>query len=137
MRRDQRGTTTLWVLGLCVIVLFLGGLSLDLWRVITVRRELVAMADAGATAGANGLDPTALRGDRVVLDPVLARAEAGDALRHQSGWPAVGAADITVAPAQVTVTLRAKVPFTLLGIFVHGDPVEVQVSASATPQVEP
>jgi Flp pilus assembly protein TadG len=137
MRRDERGTMTLWVLGLCVIVMFLGGLSLDLWRVMTVRRSLVAMADAGATAGANGLDQGALRRDQIVLDPVLARAEAGDALEAQSGWPAVDDADIAVAPGQVTVTLRARVPFTLLGIFVHGDPVDVQVSASAQPRFQP
>jgi len=137
MRRDERGTMTLWVLGLCVIVMFLGGLSVDLWRVITVRRSLVAMADAGATAGANGLSQNALRDNRLVLDPRLARSEAGDALAAQSGWPAVDDADIDVAPAQVTVTLRAKVHFTLLGIFVHGDPIEVHASATAEPRVEP
>jgi len=135
MRRDEGGTTTLWVLGLCVIVLFLGGLSLDLWRVITVRRSLVAAADAGATAGADGLDPNALRRDEVVLDPTLARADADDALRAQSGWPAVDAADVEVTPNQVTVTLEAHVSFTLLGIFVHGDPVTVRVTASAQPRV--
>jgi len=130
---------TLWVLGLCICVMFLGGLSLDLWRVIAVRRSLVAMADAGATAGANGLDTAALRRGDLVLDPLLVRAEAGDALRDQSGWHAVDAVaiDVAAAPARVTVTLRAKVDFTLLGIFVHGDPVEVQASASAEPRVEP
>jgi Flp pilus assembly protein TadG len=139
MRRDERGTMTLWVLGLCICVLFLGGLSLDLWRVIAVRRSLVAMADAGATAGANGLDTGALRRGDLVLDPVLVRSEAGGALRDQSGWRSVDAVAIDVAatPARVTVTLRAKVDFTLLGIFVHGDPVEVQASASAEPRVEP
>jgi Flp pilus assembly protein TadG len=137
MKRDEHGTATLWVLGLCVIVLFLGGLSLDLWRVITVRRSLVAMADAGATAGADGLDPGALRADRIELDPALARADADDALRAQSGWPAVDDADVAVTPGQVTVTLQAHVSFTLLGIFVHGDPITVRVAASAQPRVDP
>jgi Flp pilus assembly protein TadG len=137
--RDERGTMTLWVLGLCICVFFLGGLSLDLWRVITVRRSLVAMADAGATAGANGLDPGALRRGDLVLDPVLVRSAAGGALRDQSGWKAVDAVavDVSAAPARVTVTVRARVDLTLLGIFVHGDPVEVQASASAEPRVQP
>lgn len=135
--RDERGTMTLWVLGLCVVVLFLGGLSLDLWRVIAVRRSVVAMADAGATAGADGLDQAALRAGVLRLDPALARADAGDALRAQSGWPSVDAAEIDVDDDRVTVTLRASVDFTLLGIFVHGDPVEVQASASAEPREEP
>ena len=135
--RDERGTMTLWVLGLCIAVLFLGGLSLDLWRVITVRRSLVAMADAGATAGANGLDQGALRDGVLHLDPALARADADDALRAQTGWPAVDAANVDVAGNRVTVTVRAHVEFTLLGLFVRGDPVEVQASASAEPREQP
>ena len=136
-RRDERGTMTLWVLGLCIAVLFLGGLSLDLWRVIAVRRSLVAMADAGATAGANGLDQNALREGVLRVDPVLARAQATAALAEQSGWDDVDAADIDVVGNRVTVFVQAHVGFTLLGIFVHGDPVEVQASASAEPRVEP
>jgi hypothetical protein len=128
---------TLWVLGLCIAVLFLGGLSLDLWRVIAVRRSLVAMADAGATAGANGIDTGALRNGSLVLDPALARADASDALRAQSGWSHVETADIDVTDTRVTVTLRARVDFTLLGIFVHGDPVKVDATASAEPREEP
>ena len=127
---------TLWVLGLCIAVLFLGGLSVDLWRVITVRRSLVAMADAGATAGANGLDQGALRNGVLHLDPSLARADADDVLRAKP----VGRrsrADVDVAGNRVTVTVRAHVEFTLLGIFVHGDPVEVQASASAEPREQP
>ncbi len=68
-QRDERGTVTLWVLGLCICVLFLAGLSLDLWRAVAVRRELSAMADAAATAGANGLDEPALRAGTLRLDP--------------------------------------------------------------------
>jgi hypothetical protein len=134
---DERGAVTLWVLGLCVAVLFLGGLSLDLWRVIAVRRSLVAMADAGATAGANGLDRDALRRGVLRVDPVLARTEASQTLREQSGWSGVDAADVGIVGNRVTVILQAHVGFTLLGVFVHGDPVEVQASASAEPRQEP
>ena len=134
---DERGTMTLWVLGLCIAVLFLGGLSLDLWRVIAVRRSLVAMADAGATAGANGLDQTALRENVLRIDPVLARAQASQALRQQTGWDAIEAADIDIVGNRVTVTVQTHVDFTLLGIFVHGNPVEVRASASAEPREEP
>lgn len=135
--QDERGAMTLWVLGLCIAVLFLGGLSLDLWRVIAVRRSLVAMADAGATAGANGLDRDALRRGELRVDPVLARAAAAQTLREQSGWSGVDAAEIDVVGNRVTVAVQAHVGFTLLGIFVRGDPVQVQASASAEPRVEP
>jgi Flp pilus assembly protein TadG len=130
--RDECGTMTLWVLGLCIAVLFLGGLSLDLWRVIAVRRSLVAMADAGATAGANGLDQNALRQGVLRIDPL-----ATEALRAQSGWAEIDAADIGVVGNRVTVTVETHVDFTLLGIFVRGDPVEVDASASAEPRQEP
>ena len=63
--RASTGMITLWVLGLAVAVLFLGGIGLDFWRAIAVRREVSVMADAAATAGANGLDESALRGGRL------------------------------------------------------------------------
>jgi Putative Flp pilus-assembly TadE/G-like len=135
--RDECGTMTLWVLGLCIMVLFLGGLSLDLWRVIAVRRSLVAMADAGATAGANGIDEVALRQGVLRIDPTLARAHATETLEAHAGWDAVEAADIDVVGNRVTVTVQTRVGFTLLGIFVHGDPIEVDASASAEPREEP
>ena len=65
---------TLWVLGLTISVMFLGGLGVDLWRAIAVRREVSTMADAAATAGANGLDESALRGGRLELDDSRVRA---------------------------------------------------------------
>ena len=65
---------TLWVLGLTVAVMFLGGLGLDLWRAIAVRREVSVMADAAATAGANGLDDPRLRGGGLQLDDARVRA---------------------------------------------------------------
>jgi len=40
--RAEHGTVTLWVLGLCIALMFLGGLSLDLWRAVAVRREMSA-----------------------------------------------------------------------------------------------
>ena len=78
--RDERGTALLWVLGLCVAVLFLGGLGLDLWRGIAVRRELSAMADSAATAAANGVDEERLRAGEVILDPLRVEAIAAETL---------------------------------------------------------
>ena len=80
MPRGERGFITLWVLGLTVAVLFLGGLGVDLWRAIAVRREISAMADAAATAGANGLNESALRGGRLELDDDRVRRLAANEL---------------------------------------------------------
>lgn len=138
MRRDEHGTMTLWVLGLCVALLFLAGLALDFWRAIAVRREIGAMADAAATAGANGLDEGALRMGEMRLDESRARALAVDALEEHSGARKVDDVRIDVVDGvSVTVTLREDVEFALLGIFLPDEGFSVQVSASAEPRRVP
>jgi Flp pilus assembly protein TadG len=135
--QDQKGTVTLWVLGLCVAVLFLGGVSLDLWRGIATRRELSAMADAAATAAANGVDESALRGGTLTLDPDRARAIADETLARDDRASRLRAASIGVVGDEVVVTLEDEVPFSLLGIFVRGEPFTVTATASARPEVRP
>lgn len=129
--RTEHGTVTLWVLGLCIALMFLGGLSLDLWRAVAVRREMSAMADAAATAGANGLDEPALRAGVVQLDDARARDLTVRTLGEYPRMPALDAARIDVAGNRVTVTLRDHVDFSLLGIFMGGDHFDVDVHASA------
>ena len=131
--REERGTITLWVLGLCVALLFLAGLSLDLWRAVAARRELSAMADAAATAGANGLDESALRSGRADIDPVRARAIVTTTLEQFDRANALDAARIDVLDNYVGVTLRDHVDFSLLSIFLGGDHFDVEVHAVATP----
>ena len=57
----ESGTITLWMLGLCLMLFLLGGISLDLWRAFSERRSLAASADAAAVAGASALDEAAYR----------------------------------------------------------------------------
>jgi Flp pilus assembly protein TadG len=59
--RRESGTITLWMLGLCLMLFLLGGISLDLWRAFSERRSLAATADAAAVAGASALDEAAYR----------------------------------------------------------------------------
>jgi ApbE superfamily uncharacterized protein (UPF0280 family) len=132
---DERGSITLWVLGLCVALLFLGGLGLDLWRAIAVRRELSAMADAAATAAANGLDEQSLRSGSVVLDPTRAGAIAAEMLARDARGARLEAAAVDVDGDQVVVALEDDVPFSLLGIFIDGEPFRVRATATAQPQI--
>jgi len=127
----ERGTVTLWVLGLCIALMFLGGLSLDLWRAVAARREMSAMADAAATAGANGVDERSLRAGVVQLDEARARALTVRTLGEYPRTPSLDAARIDVTGTRVTVTLRDHVDFSLLGIFMGGDHFDVEVHASA------
>jgi Putative Flp pilus-assembly TadE/G-like len=129
----ERGTITLWVLGLCIALMFLGGLSLDLWRAVAVRRQLSAMADAASTAGANGVDVEQLRSGAVHVDPARARAFAVDALDQYPRPRTIDAASIEIEGNRVTVTLRDHVDFSLLGIFLAGRHFDVEVDATSEP----
>jgi Flp pilus assembly protein TadG len=133
----ERGTITLWVLGLCIALLFLGGLSLDLWRAVAERRQLSAMADSAATAGANGVDVQALRAGTLHLDPLRARAIALASLDEDAHAGALDGIDVTVVGNRVTVTLRDHVRFSLLGIFMGGRQFDIRVHASAEPEERP
>lgn len=128
---DERGTATLWVLSLCVSLMFLGGLGLDFWRAIAERRELSARADAAATAAVNGLDDDALRGGVVQVVPDRARAIASAHLADAD--EAIDETRIDVVGNRVTVMLRDHVDFSLLGIFMPGDRFDIEVHASAEP----
>jgi Flp pilus assembly protein TadG len=68
-RRGEGGFAILWVLGLTLVVMALGGVSVDLWRGFTERRSIAEIADAAAHAGASGIDEGVYRDTgRVVLD---------------------------------------------------------------------
>ena len=130
-RQGESGTITLWVLGLCISLMFLGGLSLDLWRAVAERRQLSSMADSAATAAANGVDVEALRAGTLRLDPVRARAIALASLDEDTHSSTLDGIDIAVVGNRVTVTLRDHVRFSLLGIFMGGGHFEIQVHAAA------
>lgn len=130
----ERGTITLWVLGLGISLMFLGGLSLDLWRAVAERRQLSSMADTAATAAANGVDADALRTGTLRLDPVRARAIARASLDADPHRAALDAVDVEVAGNRVTVSLRDHVRFSLLGVFLGGEHFDIEVHASAEPE---
>jgi len=137
VRPDERGMITLWVLGLTIAIMFLGGLSLDLWRAIAVRREISVMADASAAAGANGLDEGALRGGQLVLDEARVRSLVGAELAQYPGATRVDATEVEVTGTRVTVSLQERVHFSLLGIFMGGGHFTVSADASAEPREIP
>jgi Flp pilus assembly protein TadG len=134
---EERGTVTLWVLGLCVSLLFVGGLGLDLWRAVAERRQLSAMADSAATAAANGVDVEALRAGTLRLDSERVRQIARATLARDAEAGALDAVDVGVDGNRVTVVLRDHVNFSLLGIFMGGRHFDVRVRATASPEERP
>lgn len=134
---DEHGMITLWVLGLAVAVLFLGGIGLDFWRAIAVRREVSVMADAAATAGANGLDEPALRTGRLELDEARVRQLVASELAQYPDSRKLRDGNVTVADGHVVVTLTEDVHFSLLGIFMGRGQFTVRARAVAEPREIP
>ena len=129
--REESGQITLWVLGLAVALLGLGGISVDLWRVMGERSELAVIADSAAVAGANGVDVDWFRatGEVRLLEP-LARDLALSILSQED----VVVVGLTVQNDQMVVQIRREVAFSLLNILTAGqDPsVTIDVVGRAT-----
>jgi Flp pilus assembly protein TadG len=136
--RRESGTTTLWMLGLCLMLFLLGGVSLDLWRAFSERRSLAATADAAAVAGASALDESAYRSSGVVrLLPADAERRAQASLAEQLDRRALRDARVAATADEVTVTVGGSVDFTLLQIVAPGDEFAITVRATARPQASP
>ena len=82
--KGDRGSVQLFMLGLGVAILLLGGISFDLWRLIGERRELAALADSAAIAATSGVDAEFFRNQGISrLDPVLVEAQIEAVLGQQ------------------------------------------------------
>ena len=139
IKRGERGFVTIWMLGLCVMLFFLGGIALDMWRAFSERRGLAAMADAAAMAGASGIDEELYRTTGIVEldDRPGGRAEtlAAQHLAAQDDDASVTGATITVTRQAVVVEVDGSIDFTLLKLFFDaGDDFALKVVAQAEPR---
>ncbi len=131
----ESGTITLWLLGVCLLLFALGGISLDLWRGFSARRSLATAADAAALAGASAVDEEAYRRSGVVqLDPALAESRARTHIARQLDADALRNGDVHADQEAVTVVVRGEIGFTLLGVVDPGGELAVKVTATATPR---
>lgn len=135
VRDGERGTVTLFGIGLATMLLFVGGFSLDLWRAQSERRALAELADAAAAAGANGIDTSAYRTTgELVLDPSLAEQIAWASIESQVDQRALsGLPQVVATPDVVVVQVEGEVEMTLLRVFSGGEPFTIRVIAEASP----
>jgi hypothetical protein len=129
------------VLLLAMMVLFLGGISVDLWRVLSDHREVAGIVDGAAIAGATAIDADALYADLPArLDASLARERVCSYLAEHAGVPAGQCpgpdVEVGIATDTVFVRYRRDVPLTLLrAVSVFGgdaDPIRVSAEAEVT-----
>jgi Flp pilus assembly protein TadG len=130
----EQGTITLWMLGCCLMLFAVGGISVDLWRSFSERRALASAADAAALSGASAIDEDRYRASATLqLVPERAEARARASLAAQLDTRSMRGAEIAVTSDTVTVTVRGAVGVTLLRLVDDRD-LNVKVVASATPR---
>ena len=137
MMHSDRGSVTIWMLGLSMLLMVFGGLALDYWRGLALQRELASVADSAAVAAASGIDEDVYRTTgELMLEPGRSRELANAAV----AWQTVDVTSVLVdvQPESVEVTLTAEVELGLLGVFVdQSEPLVVRANASATPVLIP
>lgn len=134
--RGEAGSVTGMLLVALILLAAFVGLAVDGTRMFLARRDLQALADSAALAGASSIDETRYRssgGLVVAIDPNAARFAAA-AVVSTSGWPADGVGSVEVLGTRVTVRLQRPVHLTLLGLTGLG-PQRIGAIATADPLV--
>ena len=137
--KGDRGSVTLWMLGLSLLLLLFGGVAIDFWRALALQRELAAIADSASVAAASGVDEIHYRSTgEVVLDPNRAETLASVTIGLQEVVLVSNEVDTAADGSSVTVRLEAEIDLGLLGFFVdQTEPLLIGASATATPVVVP
>ena len=137
--RSDRGSVTFWTLGLCILLLFFGGLAIDFWRALALQRELAAVADSLAVAAASGIDEEHYRlTGEVIIDPTRAAGLGSTYVASQD----VELTDMSVTTADdgssVSVLIEGRLELGLLGLLVdQNEPLTVNARANAIPVLVP
>ena len=129
---NERGQTTVLVLGMALLAFALAGLAVDGTRAWLYRRTLQNAADAAALAGAGEVDRAAYYesgGARIVLDETSSEETAA---RWSTSRVPGARATVDSSPDRVTVEMRGTVPTTFLSL-AGIERIEVAVRADAAP----
>ncbi len=122
---DERGSATVWLIGVVVATFLMIGLVLDGGSMLRARSDAFSVASAAARVGAQQLDPIEAVQGIAVLDPILAERAALDYLS------ALGLhGSVTVEADKVTVSVDSVAQLQMLTL-VGADTATFQASASA------
>lgn len=139
LRHDEGGfSAPIMILVMAMMVMIIGGISIDLWRIIADHREVTGLADGAAVAGATAVDVEAFEADPTadpVLQPALAVQRVCEYMATYGGVADCPSSTLTInfAPdlSGIEVTFQRDVDLTLLrAIEVAGtEPVTVYADA--------
>lgn len=128
--RGERGTATVFVLGLIVVLFGFAGLVIDGGNALNARARMADVAEQAARAGAGQLDLNALRGNgAVTIDCGPAVSSAVD--RYLANYPADHGVITSCTGQTVTVAVHTTVNTEILRIFPHFDSFVITASATA------
>lgn len=122
--RDDRGSATVWMIGVTVSAFLLVGLVLDGGTMLRARSDAFSVAGAAARVGAQQLDPDAAVEGLTVLDPIAAEHAVQEYLAASGVTGTARVIDDTVT---VTVTTEAQLQMLRL---VGGDTVTFDATAT-------
>lgn len=139
LRRNEAGfSAPIMILIMGMMVMVIGGISVDLWRIIADHREVTGLADGAAVAGATAVDVAAFEADPTadpILDPGLAVQRVCDYMRRQadvSNCPSPTLSiDIAADLTGLEVTFQRDVELTLLRVVEVGGADPITVGASS------
>lgn len=134
---SERGSISLWMVGMVMIVFLVGGIAIDLWRGLASHRQVASIVDAAAIAAGSGIDEQAWRDDGTLrLEPGHVVERVTTAVAAQDA-PTVSVSVVTAADGSAaTVSGSTTVELTLLGLIVS-DGFEVSATATAVPALSP
>lgn len=101
---DDRGSATIWMIGVTVSAFLMVGLVLDGGVMLRARSDAFAVAASAARVGAQQLDSDAAVEGETVLDPVAAEQAALDYL---AGHGVTGSVTVVGDTVRVSVTTSA------------------------------
>ncbi len=136
---SERGSVTLWTLGLSLLLLLFGGVAVDFWRALALQRELAAIADSASVAAASGIDEEHYRATgEVLIDASRATGIGSSYVASQD----VVLEDLIVTTApdglSVSVLVVDRLDLGLMGVFVdQREPLTVTAEATAIPVFVP
>jgi len=137
--RSDRGSVTLWMLGLSLVLLLFGGTVIDFWRALALQRELAAIADSASVAAAAGIDEEHYRlTGEVLIEPTRA-VDLGSAYVASQD---VDLLELSVSSAvdgsSVTVLVVDELELGLMAVFIdQSAPLTVTAKATAVPVLVP
>jgi Flp pilus assembly protein TadG len=135
--RGERGSMTLWAMGMSLLLFAVGFLALDLWSGFAARQQAAAIADSAAIAGATALDEAAWRSGVLALHPSAAETRAVGAAVAHPAWDASMSVSAVATPGGVTVSVSRTIRFRFIAGLVPDRTADVTVTGYAEPEARP